>query len=92
LRWAGFAWRPRHEPAIDRAEGTLRGNKLDRLTAWLDVHRDALSHKCSGLSEEQLETAAVDQSPLTLEEGVNLDTRAHPAPILVPRTCQIYAC
>jgi hypothetical protein len=53
-------------PAVERAGEPTRGNELEVLTAWLDFHRDTLSHKCSGLTEAQLKTAAVDPSPLTL--------------------------
>lgn len=36
------------------------------LEAWLDFYRDRLAMKCEGLTEEQLRTASVGPSPLTL--------------------------
>ncbi|MGP9022095.1 DinB family protein [Streptomyces sp. BR1] len=49
----------RHEPALDAAE-------LPMLVGWLDYHRETLALKCSGLTDEQLRTASMPPSTLTL--------------------------
>ncbi|MFF7331583.1 DinB family protein [Streptomyces sp. NPDC090306] len=49
----------RHEPALNADErGMLEG--------WLDYHRATLVMKCEGLTDEQLRTAAVPPSELSL--------------------------
>ncbi|MGI5424428.1 DinB family protein [Streptomyces sp. CA-179760] len=49
----------RTEPATDAAERTM-------LEGWLDYHRQTLAWKCEGLSDEQLRTASVEPSELSL--------------------------
>ncbi|QWB26976.1 MULTISPECIES: DinB family protein [Streptomyces] len=49
----------RTEPATDAAERTM-------LEGWLDYHRNTLAWKCEGLSDEQLRTASVEPSELSL--------------------------
>ena len=49
----------RPEPATDNAERAA-------LEDWLRYHRQTLLMKCAGLSPEQLKTAAVDPSTLSL--------------------------
>ncbi|MFZ1063274.1 MAG: DinB family protein [Acidimicrobiales bacterium] len=50
---------PRHEPAFN-------GPERSQLEAWLDYHRATLLVKCAGLDIEQLTTASVPPSTLTL--------------------------
>ncbi|MFI6376827.1 DinB family protein [Streptomyces sp. NPDC050546] len=49
----------RTEPATDAAERAM-------LEGWLDYHRQTLAWKCEGLSDEQLRTASVEPSVLSL--------------------------
>ncbi|MEU4488790.1 DinB family protein [Streptomyces purpurascens] len=49
----------RTEPATDAAERAM-------LEGWLDYHRQTLAWKCEGLSDEQLRTASVEPSSLSL--------------------------
>ncbi|KOT37081.1 Mini-circle protein [Streptomyces caelestis] len=49
----------RTEPANDADERTM-------LEGWLDYHRDTLAQKCEGLTDEQLRTASVPPSDLSL--------------------------
>lgn len=49
----------RHEPAVDADERTM-------LEGWLEYHRQTLAWKCEGLTDEQLRTAAVAPSTLSL--------------------------
>jgi uncharacterized damage-inducible protein DinB len=50
----------------DRAMPPLTGDERTTLEGWLDFYRATLVGKCDGLTEEQLRTAAVAPSPLTL--------------------------
>jgi len=52
--------------APPRTEPAFNGPEKSQLEAWLDYHRATLLLKCSGLSFEQLATAAVPPSTLTL--------------------------
>ncbi len=52
------------EPA--RAEPPIAGPERQQLDAWLDYHRQTLLAKCAGLTGEQLATASVPPSNLTL--------------------------
>ncbi|MFF5408158.1 DinB family protein [Streptomyces misionensis] len=49
----------RHEPALNAPEREM-------LEGWLEYHRRTLALKCEGLSDEQLRTASVPPSELTL--------------------------
>ncbi|CAM5550126.1 DinB family protein OS=Streptomyces tendae OX=1932 GN=GUR47_30310 PE=4 SV=1 [Streptomyces tendae] len=49
----------RQEPATDADERTM-------LEGWLEYHRQTLAWKCEGLTDEQLRTAAVAPSTLSL--------------------------
>ncbi|MEU6811370.1 DinB family protein [Streptomyces sp. NPDC046831] len=49
----------RREPALDADERTM-------LEGWLDYHRQTLAWKCEDLTDEQLRTASVEPSELTL--------------------------
>jgi len=53
-------------PDIDRTPSPDTGDERAVLAGWLDYHRDTLLHKCAGLTEEQLKTASVAPSGLTL--------------------------
>jgi len=53
-------------PEIDRKSAPYIGDERTVLDGWLDYHRDTLLLKCAGLSDEQLKTASVDPSNLTL--------------------------
>src|SRR4051794_9601596 len=44
----------------------LQADERATLEGWLDFYRATLAGKCDGLSEEQLRTASVEPSPLTL--------------------------
>ena len=44
----------------------LDADERTNLASWLDFYRTTLAMKCAGLTEEQLRTAAVPPSPLTL--------------------------
>ncbi|NIL41427.1 DinB family protein [Salinispora arenicola] len=58
-----MTWRA---PEIDRRHEPYLGAERALLTGWLDYHRDTLLHKCAGLSADQLRTASVEPSPLSL--------------------------
>ncbi|MFJ3334233.1 DinB family protein [Streptomyces sp. NPDC086766] len=49
----------RREPALNADERTM-------LEGWLDYHRQTLAWKCEGLTDEQVRTAAVEPSELSL--------------------------
>ncbi|MEU1404410.1 DinB family protein [Streptomyces sp. NPDC005728] len=49
----------RHEPAQNAGERAM-------LEGWLDYHRQTLAWKCEGLTDEQLRTASVPPSQLSL--------------------------
>jgi hypothetical protein len=49
----------RSEPAVNADERTM-------LEGWLDYHRSTLAQKCEGLTDEQLRTASVPPSELSL--------------------------
>ncbi len=53
-------------PDIDRRGEPYVADERAMLQGWLDWHRDTLLHKCAGLSAEQLKTASVEPSNLTL--------------------------
>ncbi|MET8907285.1 DinB family protein [Micromonospora sp. NPDC004551] len=58
-----MTWRA---PEIDRSHEPYVGDERTMLEGWLDYHRDTLLHKCTGLTAEQLRTASVEPSTLTL--------------------------
>ncbi|HET6500708.1 MAG TPA: DinB family protein [Amycolatopsis sp.] len=51
---------------IDRPMPPLHADERTTLESWLDFYRVTLRLKCEGLSEQQLRTASVPPSPLTL--------------------------
>ncbi|HWM03793.1 MAG TPA: DinB family protein [Actinophytocola sp.] len=51
---------------IDRPTPPMTADERDTLEGWLDFYRATLATKCAGLTEEQLRTASVPPSPLTL--------------------------
>ena len=51
---------------IDRVDPGPVGPERDQLEAWLDYHRKTLLTKCAGLTGEQLATASVPPSNLSL--------------------------
>ena len=53
-------------PEPERAEPPVTGPERLQLDAWLDYHRQTLLAKCAGLTGEQLATASVLPSNLTL--------------------------
>lgn len=53
-------------PATDRPMPPLDADERSTLSGWLDFYRATLATKCDGLDEEQLRTASVPPSPLTL--------------------------
>jgi hypothetical protein len=53
-------------PEITRVEEPYVGDELTMLNGWLDYHRQTLLWKCQGLTSEQLKTASVEPSNLTL--------------------------
>lgn len=50
----------------DRGMPPLNADERTTLESWLDFYRATLALKCAGLTEEQLRTASVPPSPLTL--------------------------
>jgi uncharacterized damage-inducible protein DinB len=50
----------------ERGTPPLQAGERATLEGWLDFYRATLLTKCEGLSDEQLRTAAVPPSPLTL--------------------------
>jgi uncharacterized damage-inducible protein DinB len=53
-------------PAVSRPDGSLNAPEPELLRGLLDWHRATLLHKCAGLTGEQLATASVPPSDLTL--------------------------
>jgi hypothetical protein len=53
-------------PAADRTEPPRIADEQTMLRTFLDYHRQTLLVKCSGLTGDQLRTAAVEPSSLTL--------------------------
>ncbi|MFR9777984.1 DinB family protein [Micromonospora sp. MS34] len=58
-----MTWRA---PEIVRTPETTVGDERTMLESWLDFHRQTLLMKCAGLTAEQLGTASVEPSALTL--------------------------
>jgi uncharacterized damage-inducible protein DinB len=50
----------------DRGMPPLQADERTTLDGWLDFYRATLAMKCDGLTDEQLRTASVPPSPLTL--------------------------
>lgn len=59
----GMTWTA---PAIERVDPPELGDERATLEGFLDWHRQTLLWKCSGLTAEQLKTASVPPSNLTL--------------------------
>jgi uncharacterized damage-inducible protein DinB len=53
-------------PEITRVSEPVLGDERHILEGYLDWHRQTLSFKCAGLTAEQLKTASVEPSNLTL--------------------------
>jgi uncharacterized damage-inducible protein DinB len=53
-------------PKVERAEAPYVAGERAMLEAWLEYHRQTLLQKCGELTEEQLKTATVPPSSLTL--------------------------
>ncbi len=53
-------------PEVDRTFEPYVGDERELLLVFLDFHRQTLLWKCSGLTAEQLKTATVEPSTLTL--------------------------
>ena len=53
-------------PDVDRPDGSLAAPEPELLAGLLDFHRATLLHKCAGLTGEQLATASIPVSNLTL--------------------------
>jgi hypothetical protein len=51
---------------ITREEPSLEADERTMLVGWLDFHRATLLQKCEGLTGEQLATASIPPSELTL--------------------------
>ncbi|RRO18041.1 DinB family protein [Saccharopolyspora rhizosphaerae] len=51
---------------MEKIEPPLTGGERETLRGFLDHHRDVLTHKCAGLSGEQLREPAAPPSQLTL--------------------------
>jgi uncharacterized damage-inducible protein DinB len=51
---------------IERREPALNAGERAMLEGWLDYHRATLAAKCAGLTDEQLRTASVPPSELSL--------------------------
>ncbi|MFI9642224.1 DinB family protein [Micromonospora sp. NPDC051925] len=58
-----MTWRA---PEITRKNEPYVGDERTMLEGWLDFHRQTLLLKCAGLTAEQLKTASVEPSGLTL--------------------------
>ncbi|MFC4021324.1 DinB family protein [Micromonospora sp. GCM10011542] len=58
-----MTWRA---PEITRTNEPYVGDERTMLDGWLDYHRQTLLLKCAGLTAEQLKTASVEPSGLTL--------------------------
>lgn len=52
--------------AIDRQMPPLNADERKTMESWLDFYRATLAMKCEGLAEEQLRSASVPPSPMTL--------------------------
>lgn len=50
----------------DRSMPPLNADERTTLASWLDFYRATLAIKCDGLDEQQIRTASVPPSPLTL--------------------------
>lgn len=59
----GMTWTA---PDITRTPAPDLGDERTMLEGWLDHHRQTLLRKCAGLTAEQLKTASVEPSGLTL--------------------------
>jgi hypothetical protein len=53
-------------PQVERVEPAFVGDERALLDGFLDYHRQTLLWKCSGLTAEQLKTAPIEPSNLTL--------------------------
>ncbi|MGC5029508.1 DinB family protein [Micromonospora sp. DT229] len=53
-------------PPIERRSEPYRADERTMLEGWLNYHRDTLLLKCAGLTGEQLTTASMSPSTLTL--------------------------
>jgi uncharacterized damage-inducible protein DinB len=53
-------------PGVTRLDEPFLGDERTMLEGWLDYHRQTLLLKCAGLGAEQLKTASVEPSGLTL--------------------------
>jgi uncharacterized damage-inducible protein DinB len=53
-------------PPDDRVEPSFLADERAMLDGWLDYHRRTLLWKCEGLSDEELKTASVPPSKMTL--------------------------
>lgn len=51
---------------IERPMPPLNADERTNVESWLDFYRTTLAMKCDGLTEEQLRSASVPPSPLTL--------------------------
>ena len=51
---------------IERSEPATTADERTMLDGWLKYHRDTLAWKCEGLTDEQLRTASVEPSTLSL--------------------------
>jgi uncharacterized damage-inducible protein DinB len=50
----------------ERRTPPMHADERPTLEGWLDFYRTTLAQKCAGLTDEQLRTAAVPPSPITL--------------------------
>ncbi|MFF1480416.1 DinB family protein [Streptomyces sp. NPDC058301] len=50
----------------ERQQPALDADELSMLVGWLEYHRETLALKCAGLTDEQLRTASMPPSGLTL--------------------------
>jgi uncharacterized damage-inducible protein DinB len=53
-------------PVTDRPVPPMKADERTTLASWLDFYRATLATKCDGLDEQQLRTASVPPSRLTL--------------------------
>ncbi|MGV9803605.1 DinB family protein [Mycobacterium sp. NPDC003449] len=58
----------------ERGTPPLTADEGATLQSWLDFYRSTLATKCAGLTDEQLRTASVPPSPLTLMGLVQHET------------------
>ncbi len=54
-------------PEVTRPDGSIAAPEAELLLGLLDFHRATLLFKCAGLTPEQLATASVEESNLTLQ-------------------------